>query len=76
MSVGHWTGPRWPSLEHKLIPNSDSGNMISSVGLNSLFDELPLPCVGFAVRRKHIVSKKNFNVHLGLLDGFKLVDGW
>lgn len=62
-------------LEHKLVPNSDSCNVIKSICLDSLPDSIALSDVGCSVRREDVVSQINFDVNFGLLDGFKLIRG-
>lgn len=61
------------SLEHIFIADCDTSNVVCSVGLDSLLNRIPLPCVSRPVVVWHsVVAEINLEVRLGLLDSLQL----
>jgi hypothetical protein len=60
------------SLEHELISNRHTCDMVGSIGLNGRLKDVALACVRSVISINDEITEENLHVDLGLLDGFKL----
>lgn len=64
-------------LEHKFISDCDAANMVSSISLDSLLNQIALTLVGSAVISCNVViCQPDRHVYFGLFNGFELMRGF
>jgi len=63
------------SLQHELVADSYSSDMITPIGIERLSYDVPLsPVCCVVVVWNGVVSEVDFHVHLGASDSFQLVE--
>lgn len=60
-------------LEHKLITDSDSCDMVCSVSLKGSLNGITLPFIRRVIVRDRVVAKEHLHVYFGLLYRFQLI---
>lgn len=61
-------------LQHKLIADRESFDVVASVGNKSFLEDITLSLISARVTFNDVVPQIHLKVHLGLSDGLQLLD--
>lgn len=59
-------------LKHKLVPDSNSCDMVGTICLKGIFDGIALPRIWCDIVGNNIIAKIDFQVNFSLSDSFEL----
>ena len=59
-------------LEHELVPNSDSGNVVRSIGCYCILDCVALSFISSSIPIDDVIASKDLHINTRLLDGLQL----